>query len=472
MNQRVDLKSWMAAGGVTVGLACLYLSMLPSRLTWINFGGDSGDFLAAMRTGGIPHPSGYPTYVLLGQLFQYLPLSTPYWRAALVSALSAALAGGLLCLWTARFAAPQREHAWLPGLAAGLAWGTAPLVWSQALIVEVHGLQALFAVLWMWWLALLGAGKTDWRVSALAFGAGLSLGNHLTILLLAPALLGVLYLEIRRGMKPRFLLGQAGLVCLGALVYLYFPLSARHYPPVNWGNPQTLEGFLWEVTGQPYRELLFHTAAQDLPGRISAWAQLIVDQFGLPGLVLGAVGVVQAGFERPALRRLLIWMFAAFSFFAVGYSTADSILYMLPAYLAAAVWVGQGLALGWGWRWRGLPLGMLLAAGMAAFFLLRLPSIAEKVDPRAHTEAADYAEAYLRDAPASAFLLTTTDADTFPLWYEHYGLGSRPDVVVIVLPLTQFGWYREIAGAHLPAGGMAAVSQPGRAVIGARRQSR
>jgi hypothetical protein len=443
MNERIDRKSWIAAVGLTLGLACLYLFMLPTRLTWINFGGDSGDFLAAVRTAGIPHPSGYPTYVLLARVFQFLPLSTPYWRAALLSALSAALAAGLLCLWTARFAAPQRDRAWLPGLTAGLAWGTAPLVWSQALIVEVHGLQALFVVLWMWWLGLLASGRSGWQVTALAILAGLSLGNHLTIILLFPALFGVLYLELRLGTKPLFILGQVGLIGLGALVYLYFPLSARNYPPVNWGNPQTIEGFLWTVTGQPYRGLLFQTPAQDLLGRISAWAQLIIAQFGLPGMVFGAVGAVQAGFTRPALRWLLVWMFAVFTTFAVGYSTADSVLYMLPAYLAAAVWVGQGLATGWTWRWRGVPVGMLLAAGMAVFLLLRLPLNAEKVDPRMHAEAADYAEAYLRDAPQGAFLLTTTDADTFPLWYEHYALGSRPDVVVIVLPLTQFAWYRE-----------------------------
>ena len=115
-----------------------------------------------------------------------------------------------------------------------------------------------------------------------------------------------------------------------------------------------------------------------------------------------------------------------FTAFAVGYSTADFVLYMLPAYLAAAVWVGQGLAAGWTWRWRGLPLGMMLAAGMAGFLLLRMPANAEKLDPREHAEAADYAEAYLRDAPQGAFLLTTTDADTFPLWYEHYALDSAP----------------------------------------------
>jgi len=38
---------------------------------------------------------------------------------------------------------------------------------------------------------------------------------------------------------------------------------------------------------------------------------------------------------------------------------------------------------------------------------------------------------------------TTTDQDTFPLWYYHFGLHERPDLRIVVLPLTQFVWYQQ-----------------------------
>ena len=272
-------------------------------------------------------------------------------------------------------------------------------------------------------------------MTVLAIGAGLSLGNHLTIVLLFPALLGVLYLEFRRGAQPLFILGQAGLIGLGALVYLYFPLSARHYPPVNWGNPQTIEGFLWTVTGQPYRGLLFQTPAQDLIGRISAWAQLILDQFGLPGLVLGAVGVVQAGFARPALRWLLVWIFAGFTAFAVGYSTADSVLYMLPAYLAAAYGGARAdrrldMALAWN------TARHLAGSRDDRFLLLRLPANAAELDPRAHAEAGRLRRGLSarnrRRGHFSSPLPTRTPSrcgTSITRWVR------AQDVVVVVLPL-------------------------------------
>jgi hypothetical protein len=282
----------------------------------------------------------------------------------------------------------------------------------------------------MWWLGLLACGKRDWRVTVLAIGAGLSLGNHLTIVLLFPALLGVVYLEFRRGAQPLFILGQAGLIGLGALVYLYFPLSARHYPPVNWGNPQTIEGFLWTVTGQPYRGLLFQTPAQDLIGRISAWAQLILDQFGLPGW-FGSCWR-SSRIARP-LRWLLVWIFAGFTAFAVGYSTAGRCC--ICGYLAAPY--------GWGRAGRrfhgaGVVTAWHLAGsrdGHSCCVCLPMPR-----NWTARTEAADY-RAYLQDAPQglSSPLPTRTPS--------RYGTGItrwvRAGRVVVVLPLTQFDWYRE-----------------------------
>jgi hypothetical protein len=48
-------------------------------------------------------------------------------------------------------------------------------------------------------------------------------------------------------------------------------------------------------------------------------------------------------------------------------------------------------------------------------------------------------------------VITTADRDTFALWYYHYALGERPDIVVLVEPLLGFAWYREHLSALYPA---------------------
>src|SRR5258706_5996690 len=59
--------------------------------------GDSGELVAAVYTLGIPHPSGYPLYVLLGKLWTLLvPIGSIAFRMSLFSAACASLACGIV----------------------------------------------------------------------------------------------------------------------------------------------------------------------------------------------------------------------------------------------------------------------------------------------------------------------------------------------------------------------------------------
>jgi hypothetical protein len=63
-------------------------------LTRTSRGGDSGELAAAVATGGVIHPPGYPLYALLGNLFVLLPHGTLAWRMNLMSAACDAGAAG------------------------------------------------------------------------------------------------------------------------------------------------------------------------------------------------------------------------------------------------------------------------------------------------------------------------------------------------------------------------------------------
>src|SRR5262249_36505116 len=59
--------------------------------------GDSGELVTAVHLLGIPHPTGYPLYVLLGKLWTFaLPFRSVAWRMSLFSAAAAAAACALL----------------------------------------------------------------------------------------------------------------------------------------------------------------------------------------------------------------------------------------------------------------------------------------------------------------------------------------------------------------------------------------
>ena len=76
-------------------LFLIYLRTLAPGLTWANDGSDGGDLIAAAATGGVAHPTGYPLYLILARLFQFLPLGPLAFRTNLMSVLVSALAAVL-----------------------------------------------------------------------------------------------------------------------------------------------------------------------------------------------------------------------------------------------------------------------------------------------------------------------------------------------------------------------------------------
>jgi hypothetical protein len=103
--------------------------------------GDSAEFQLAAPLLGVPHPTTYPLYVLLGKVATLLvPFGDLAWRVTLVSAFCAALAVAL-------FLPLARRVAGLPGASvAALALGVAPGLWNVATLAEVYALLAALLV--------------------------------------------------------------------------------------------------------------------------------------------------------------------------------------------------------------------------------------------------------------------------------------------------------------------------------------
>ena len=111
---------------------------------------------------------------------------------------------------------------------------------------------------------------------------------------------------------PPAQLGKRGLACLlGLALYLTLPLRAAFQPPLNWGNPVTLPDFWWLVSGRLYATYPFGISLTDAMLRLRAFGGLILEQFTLPGVLIGVYGLFSALPRRILLTTL--WMFAAFA---------------------------------------------------------------------------------------------------------------------------------------------------------------
>jgi hypothetical protein len=425
----------------------VYLGTLSPSITWEHNGADSGDLATAVAVGGVPHPSGYPTYLVVAELFRRLPWGDVAYRLGLLSAAASALAAALISAIAMEGLPPENGMALRSavGAAAGLLFAFSPLVWSQAVIPEVYGLHALACCAI---LALALRARTSTRPAAIFvcfLALGLGLGNHLSVALLLPALLSLTWDRLRADARTYVIGGTAGLA-LGLAVYVLLPLRAASGPPVNWGGATSLPGFAWLVSGRTYRDLLFAVPWAQVPARLIVVLRVFVVSSNGLGLPLAVLGLADLYARDRKLAMASLYGVAAFSAYAIGYNTIDSYVYLVPAMAILAIWIAAGLGVAMRAGRRHLAaypvLRTVLAAVILCLGLSGAPWRWSRLDLYADSEALDYGLAVVRAAVPNALLVVSGDAHTFAVWYARYALNERDDVVVVNDSLLAFDWYR------------------------------
>jgi hypothetical protein len=428
----------------------LMAARLPVQLSSANYGGDGGDLLAAVLTGGVPHPSGYPTYLLWAGLLQFLPYANAVTKGALASLIPAAAAVALLAFFVNHLDGCRGWRSVLAGALGAIALAFAPLFAGQAVIVEVYGLHMFFLLVGLWTAALLFEGRAaTWHVGALMLLFGLGIGNHLTLLLLAPVLLYAYGSGTPLPQRKVAFLWFILPVLLGLFVYALLPIRSIAQPPINWGNPHTIEGFFWLVSGAPYRELVFGIQPFEYLPRIRYTANLLTTQFTPVGLLLVVLAIGSSPRRIVHWNGVFAWLAIPSIVYAIGYNTNDSLVYLLPAWVSIACWIGLGAGIVWDRIYRGIQWGKVCIILCFTLLLAFIPATLKDIDPRVDDRLANDLNSALT-APINAMILTSEDLDTFPLWYAHFGLGLRPDLRIICAPLLQFDWYHQVVAYTYP----------------------
>src|SRR3979409_303401 len=126
------------------------LTLAPSVAMW-----DTGEYMAATKVLGLPHPPGNPFFLLLGHAFATLPLPVSYGaRINIMAALASALSAGFWFLITERIVSRWILERWQRLVVAGLATligATAFTVWNQSVVNEkVYTVSLLFFTIVSW----------------------------------------------------------------------------------------------------------------------------------------------------------------------------------------------------------------------------------------------------------------------------------------------------------------------------------
>ena len=464
--------TWAIAGGVFL----IYLATGAPGAWW----GDGQELACAAWTLGIPHPTGYPLYMLTSHVvMKTLGWLDPGRALTIYSALLLAASFGLLIPLFRRILNQDPAPAGsrpvcecdlvdlLPAAGVALLIAFSRTLWEHATFAEVYPFTFFLGVL----ILLAAWTRTDDRVGTgraalLGLSVGLAALNHYSFLALGPlAFFCLLRWMLQPGRTNRtdrqsWTMFLAALICFGAMLlgYLYLPLRAQTNPPLNWGDPSTLERLRWVLSGGQFAQLRVDPTAETVLMGLVRWIYWWGSQW-LPqkmlssplGLALGLAllayatwGLIILARQRWDLGYGLLMALAATAGFSMLYQIPDIDAYFLIALPAAAIgWiVATQTAIEWlrrkeasfmrGPLFRTLPALLALAALLINY---------RAVDKSWDDGPTQWGKAVMDSLPKDALVITGGDTDIYSLWYQQMVLGQRPDVTVFGSKFIFSGWY-------------------------------
>ena len=442
-----------------VAFGAAWLALLPGVAFW-----DTGELQAVGPLMGTAHPTGFPTYVLLGWFASVVlqPFGDPAFRMNLLSALCLALAAGVTVDLV------RTLTGWVVlGIAAGIAMALTPIAWAIATHAEAHSLHLALVAVLLWLLVAwdervrgrqrghgespVEADRGDRFLIAAAVVFGLAVGNHsLTLLLSIPVGLYVLAVDPLIWRRGRLVLScLAALTITVVLVYLELPLRAGPFrAALVYGTPDTWDGFRYIVLAEQFQGSLSDPFG-DLPRKTGELIARSVTQFGILAPLIPVAFVVTA-MRRPRYALLTGSAAAITCFFAASYINADINRYYLGPALMAWTWLAilgaaaidafaggpetsltssEAARATRGTRARSA-IALVIAIGLLVPTILVAPARYRAVDASRQRDAETWARHVFKVVEPDAAIVSWWSYST-PLWYAQLVEGQRPDVRII-----------------------------------------
>jgi tetratricopeptide (TPR) repeat protein len=302
--------------------------------------GDSGELIAAASCLGIPHNPGYPLYCLLGKLFCLIPVGSIAFRMNVMMSFFAVLAVWLVYSLIVRWTSSH-----LAGLVAAGVLAFSPVFWLETVCAKFYPLHSFFVALLikvlLWW----DEEKKFYQLIILVLLTGFSFGNHMQTVMLAPAVLWIVFSGDRRALLDvrRFLI-LSGFFIAALSVYVYLPIRTDAGAAIHWGDPNSLHRFLAHVSAAAHRSAyVFNLSGWDYLKRSEANLWLAFSAFGFI-LLLALWGWLKLASKRWQ------WFFVLLVVFDCSYTvflntvSLEVTPFMIATAIGLALLMGIGIA--------------------------------------------------------------------------------------------------------------------------------
>ena len=364
-----NLKHILAALSGIVCFVIYILTMHPS----VGFV-DSGELAAAVYTFGVPHPTGYPLFLLIGYIVSHLPLGgSVIYRLNMLSAIES-IAAVIVTYYSvvimlnyifpklntfgskkiqnksgkktdAAVSQPQVKKntndfsllIYLLAFITSVLTGLTKTFWYDATQIEVYALHSLFISLIVFYSVkiLISLKEPSWKNwLLLAIIIGLSAANHSTTIYFIPAVLYMIYLQYKN--SPVFtkkLLPYALLLLPGLLLYSVLIVSSSSQPYLNWSDVSNISNLPDHLRGSDFSQLMFSSTAKFSDNAASFFKNL-PGEFAIISLLFIASGLFLLW---KTFKSLSIYIYLCIIFtllYSFNYNTIEiSSFYLLVFYL-------------------------------------------------------------------------------------------------------------------------------------------
>lgn len=349
--------------GFAAWVICLivYLITLSPTVTFM----DSGELAAVTYTFGIPHPTGYPLYLILGYIITHLPFgASPIWRLNFLSAFTSAAAVVIFYYAVIYFlknfsveksASKERKKTsnvftpvvlYTVALTSALCFGFTRTFWSNAVTDEVYGLHALFICVILYYSMRI---YNNFKSSSLHLWSlffvflGLSFTNHLTMIFLLPSILYLIFLQYRAYPSSfKKIIYRSFLVLIPLLLYYVLIMAASKEPYFNWSNPVTLPNLFNHISGGDFSHLFLQSGGV-FSKNLKLFGNLLIAQYWIVSFIVFLIGYVILFLRNRELFIFFTLLNVTCLAFGLNYNVIDVENYFTLLFISMGVILSLGL---------------------------------------------------------------------------------------------------------------------------------
>jgi len=425
---------------------------------------DAGEFATVINIGSIAHPPGTPAYILSGWIWNKLFLLFTHNHIFILNLFSITCSSiaSLLFYHSVRMMLGYSQGKqtisvktdWIAA-ATALCFATEITTWTWSNTIEVYAFQVFAMSVLLF--GLIGYHCTRKKLYLILAAVGYAFGisnHHLTVILFTPFIPFFFFNDLLvfksaplqdkkdKKKKPQPVRQSWAKDYIGVLkskplwqmaaittvvtfgFYFWMYMRAQHDYPYMFGQPDTLQGMIYHITGGSYAKNIEETSKNILLSRIPYFLQLTFFQylFFFPLLIAGLAFMLRKKLFR-LFSVVVIYFLLLFAYQLNNNQWENTDAYMILPFMLLTIPVAYG-AMAW---FESLKLKYILPAAVLLQAIINFP----KCDRRNYNISESLMHQLDVSAPKNSIIIIADWSLLIQYYYSRIVENFRPDLVVL-----------------------------------------